>query len=121
MKHFLKKPRFRRMDEMEQFILFKAQRNSYIFLVICLVLWTFYESYKVYAYHIRLNPFPCFMLSAAAVIQAFSQSVLTRNALKDDEDSYETGPLADIVILACVVAGIIATVIAAIILMGVKA
>lgn len=120
MKHFLDKLKFNKTDEMQRYIIFKAQRNSYIFLTAALLIWSLYESYKVYAYHSRLNPFPCFLLGAAAVIQAFTQIILTRNAVKDDEDSHETGPLANLIVLACVVTGIIATVAAAIVLMGVR-
>ena len=53
-------------------------------------------------------------------IQSFSQLILTRNAVKDDEDSYETGPLAKIVLLVCVVVSLIATVVAALVLVSVK-
>lgn len=117
----LKKIGYHKMDEMERAILFKAQRNAYLFLAAALVVWSFYESYRVYAYHTRLNPVPCFLLGAAVLIQAFSQLALTRHAVKDDEDSYETGPLFRIVVLACVAAAVIATLAAAFLLMGVPA
>ena len=119
MRHILKKLGFRSPDEMERAILFKAQRNAYIFLAAALLVWSLYESYKVYICHTRLNPFPCFLLTAAALIQAFSQLIMTRNAVKDDEDSCETGPLFKIIVLTCGIASIIATVAAAIVLMGV--
>ena len=45
---------------------------------------------------------------------------MTRNAVKDDEDSYKTAPLLRIVIPVCVVADVAATIGAAIILMGVS-
>ena len=61
------------------------------------------------------------LLAAAALIQAFSQLILTRNAVKGDEDSFETGPLFRIIILSCTVAGIIATIATAILLAGVPA
>ena len=121
MKRIFERLRLRRPDEMEQQILFKAQRNAYLFLVFALIAWTFFESYRVYAYHEPLNPFPCLLLAAAALIQAFSQLILTRNAVKGDEDSFETGPLFRIIILSCTVAGIIATIATAILLAGVPA
>lgn len=43
MKGIWKRLGFRRPDEMERFILFKAQRNAYLFLVAALFLWTVYE------------------------------------------------------------------------------
>ena len=111
---------FRRMDEMERHIAFRAQRNAYMFLLAALLVWSFYESWQVYAHHTRLNPLPCLLLGTACLIQGFSQLVMARSAVKDDEDSNETGPLLGIVILACAVAGVAATVGAALVLMGVR-
>lgn len=121
MKEVLKKLGFRRMDEMERHIAFRAQRNAYVFLAAALLAWSFYESYRVYAYHTRINILPCALLGTAALVQGFSQLVMTRNAVKDDDDSYETAPLLGIIILICVVAGVVATVGAAFVLMGVRA
>ena len=108
------------MDEMERYIVFRSQRNAYLFLALALVIWSFYESWRVYAYHERLNILPCMLLAASVLIQSFSQLIMTRNAVKDDEDSYETAPLFRIIVLACVVAGIIATAGAAVVLMGAR-
>ena len=44
MKRIFEKLGVRKMDEMERHILFKAQRNAYLFLVAALVIWSFYES-----------------------------------------------------------------------------
>ena len=60
------------------------------------------------------------VVGAAALIQSFSQMALTRNAVKDDEDSQETAPLARLVVLACVAAGVAATAAAAVLLAGVR-
>jgi hypothetical protein len=48
-KNFFKKIGFRKMDEMEQHIAFKAQRNALIFLLVTLLLWTLYEAHQVFA------------------------------------------------------------------------
>ncbi len=120
MKDIWQKLRLRKADEMEQFIFFRAQRNAYYFLVVSLLIWSLYASYQFFAYHGRLNLLPCLLLVAAVNIQSFTQLILTRNAVKDDEDSYETGPLAKIVLLACVAASLVATALAALVLMGVK-
>lgn len=118
-KTLFKKLGFHKMDEMQRYITFKAQRNAYIFLTIALLVWSLYESIKVYIYHTKLNPLPCLLLVTASLIQIFSQLMMERSAVKDDEDSYETEPLFKIIILICVVTGIIATVGASFILMGV--
>lgn len=120
MRYFLRKLRFHKPDEMERHIIFRAQRNSYIFLIIALLIWSCYESYEVYLYHTGLNPIPCMLLVAAAVIQSLSQLIMTRNAVKDDEDSCETAPLLKIIILVCAIASVIATIGAAVIFTGAK-
>ena len=74
----------------------------------------------MYIHHTRLNLLPCLLLGAAALIQSFSQMALTRNAVKDDEDSFETAPLLKIIVLVCVTASAIATAGAALLLMGVR-
>ncbi|MCI8419766.1 MAG: hypothetical protein HFF79_04565 [Oscillospiraceae bacterium] len=120
MKNFLKGLGFRKPDEMERSIVFRAQRNAYLFLVAALVIWSFYESGQVYLHHTRLNLLPCLLLTGAMVVQSFSQLAMTRSAVKDDEDSYETGPLIKMILLACVLAGILATAAAALVLAGVR-
>ena len=110
----------RRPDEMERAILFKAQRNAYFFLTAALLVWSLAESWGVYARRDPLNILPCFLLGTAALIQGFSQLILTRRAVKDDEDSRETGPLALLVITACAAAGAVAALVAAVMLMGVR-
>lgn len=120
MNRFWKKLGLRKPDEMERFILFRAQRNAYLFLVAALLCWSLYESCLVYIHHSRLNLLPCLLLIAAALIQSFSQLVLTRNAVKDDEDSCETGPLARMVVLACAAAGVLAAAVTAVVILGVR-
>ena len=120
MNRFWKKLGLRKPDEMERFILFRAQRNAYLFLVAALLCWSLYESCRVYIHHSRLNLLPCLLLIAAALIQSFSQLVLTRNAVKDDEDSCETGPLARMVVLACAAAGVLAAAVTAVAILGVR-
>ena len=120
MNKLLKKLGFRKMDEMEQHIAFKAQRNALIFLLIALFIWSLYESYKVYVYHTTLTLFPCFLLIAASSIQTFSQLVMTRNAVKDDEDSFITTPLLKIIIFICVFVSIVITIGALFVFNGVK-
>lgn len=101
MKKYFSELGFHKMDEMQRYILFRAQRNSYIFLIIALLIWSLYESYGVYTRHTELNLFPCMLLVAAVTIQNLSQLIMTRNAVKDDEDSYETAPLLKIKIPHC--------------------
>ena len=118
---FWKRLKPHKPDEMERHILFKAQRNSYFFLVAALLAWSLWESCRTFVHHTRPNLLPCLLLVAAALIQSLAQLWLTRNAVQGDEDSYETGPLAKLVFLACVIACALAAAGAAVLLLGVQA
>lgn len=120
MKQFLQKLGFRHPDEMEKTILFQAQRNAYLFLVASLLIWSLYESYQVYHTPRQLNLIPSLLLVTAALIQMFSQFLLTRNAIKDDTDSFETEPFIKLVILLCVTISLITTIAAIVIFMSVR-
>lgn len=120
MKQFFKKLWRGRLDEMQRLILLQAQRNAYLFLVLALLGWSLWESYGVYAWRRPLNLMPCLLLVGAALMQSFSQLALTRRAVKDDEDSNETGPLFALVLLACMAAGAVAAAGAALLLTGVR-
>jgi nitric oxide reductase large subunit len=84
------------------------------------LLWTLYEAHQVFAFDSTLNPIPCILLATASSIQTFSQLIMIRNAVKDDEDSFETSPLLKIIVWICVVVGVIVTIGAAVVIMGVK-
>ncbi len=106
MKKFLNRWGFRKTDEMEQYIAFKAQRNALIFLLIALSVWTLYEAYKVFAFQTMLNPVPCFLLTGASCIQFFSEAIMSHNAVKGDEDSPRASNLSKTVLLFAVVVAI---------------
>ena len=104
MKKFLKNLGFHKMDEMEQSILFKAQRNAYLFLEFALIIWAFYESYKVFAHHTHLNIIPSMLAVIGLVIQNLSQLIMTHNAVKGDEESPKASPLFKTLFIGIVVA-----------------
>ncbi len=110
---------FGRPDEMERAILAKARRNAYFFLLAALLAWALCESGRVYLYHTPLNLLPCGLLAGAMLVQEFSRLALLRSAVKEDEDSFESGPLLRLVALACAAAAALATLGAAFLLMGV--
>lgn len=106
MKKFFEKLGFRKMDEMEQLIAFKAQRNAFVFLLFSLAVWTLYEAYKVLMFHTSLNPLPCFLLTGASSIQFFSEAIISHNAVKGDEDSPKASNLSKTILLCAVVVAI---------------
>lgn len=120
MKNWLNRLGFRRMDEMERQIAFRAQRNAYVFLLAALLVWTLYESGLVFARGTTLNPVPCMLLTAACAIQTISQLAMARSAVQDDEDSRETAPLLRLILAVCVVAGVVLTLGAAMVMLGMR-
>lgn len=112
--------RFRRKpDEMERAILARAQRNAYLFLAGALLLWSLWESRRAYLGG-ELNLTPCLLLVGAVLVQTVSQLVLARRAVQDDEDSYETGPLARLVVFVCLLVSVLAMAVAAWAVLGVR-
>lgn len=109
---------FHKMDEMERMISYKSQSYAYIFLIVSLFCWTMYESYKVYTYHTSLNILPCFLLVGSSLIQTFSQLVLQRNAVKDDEEYSADSPLLRIILLICTISSLIVSIGTLIVIMG---
>ena len=108
-----------KMDEMQSYIVLKAQRGAYLFLVAALFVLSLYNSYRVYAYHERLDLTPCLLLVAASLVQSVSQAVMTRNAVKDDEEADERGPFIRLAVTVCVIAGAVATALTALLIMGI--
>ena len=65
----------RRPDEMERSILFKAQRNAYLFLTAALLVWSLAESWGVYARRDPLNLLPmAFLLNRSSDLMPCSPS-----------------------------------------------
>ena len=99
------------LDEMARQHNYRAQQAAYYFLITALLVWTVCESISVYIHHTKLNLIPCLLLVIASLIQTFTRLILTRRAVKDDEDSYITAPLIRIVLLTCIVIAVIVTVV----------
>lgn len=119
LKKVFKKVSYYNMDEMQSYILLKSQRNSFFFLITALFCRTLYESYRVFAYNERLDLMPCLLLVGASLVQSLSQAYMTRNAVKDDEEADETGPFIRLAVMVSVLAGVIATAAAAVMIMGI--
>ena len=118
MKPFFSKLGFRKMDEMEKDIALKAQRNALIYVLLVLAVWSFYESFKVYTQHTPLNSAPSFLLVTTSFVLIISQLVLQRRVVKGDDEYKGTTPLFKIIIAGIVIAAIIISVGAWLILSG---
>jgi Mn2+/Fe2+ NRAMP family transporter len=119
MKSFFSKLGFRKMDEMEKDIAIKAQRNALIYVLLVLVICSFYESFKVYTQHIPLNLVPSFLLVTTSFVLIISQLVLQKRAVKGDDEYKDTTPISKIIVAGVVVTAIIILIGALIVLSGV--
>ncbi|MBR2912805.1 MAG: hypothetical protein IKC40_02650 [Oscillospiraceae bacterium] len=120
MKGKFQKLRFGHMDEMQQMHYYRSQSYAYGFLLAALFIWAIYESVTTLRYHDDLNLVPCYLMVGASLIQNFSQLIMQRNAVKDDDEYDSSQPLFKIILLACAIAVIINLVTTAIIMLVVK-
>lgn len=110
----------RRPDEMARQIAGTAREHAYAFLLAALALWSLREAWQSFARRTGPNLLPGALLAGALLAETASRLFLTRRAVKDDEDSFETGPLRGLVLLACLVLGLGALAGAALLLLGVR-
>lgn len=108
MKKILNKLGFHKMDEMEKNIALKSQRVALVYVIIVLLIWSFYESYKVYAYQTTLNLLPCFLLVSTSLVLSMSQAIFKKQAVKDDFDYKNENPIWKFIVIAILIAGLIA-------------
>ncbi|HQL34958.1 MAG TPA: hypothetical protein PLG67_00025 [Bacillota bacterium] len=120
MKSFFLKLGFRKMDEMEKNIALKAQRNALIYVLLALVVWSFYESFKAYSQHTPINSVPSFLLVTTSLVQVFSQLVLQKRVVKDDDEYKDDNPLLKIIIAGAIISAIIVSIGALLIVSGIQ-
>jgi Mn2+/Fe2+ NRAMP family transporter len=119
MKSFFSKLGFRKMDEMGKDISIKAQRNALIYVLLVLVIWSFYESFKVYTQHTSLNSAPSFLLVTTSFVLILSQLVLKKRAIKGDDEYKDTTPILKIIVVGVIIAAIIISIGAWIVFSGI--
>ncbi len=107
MKKLLNSLGFRKMDEMEKTIALKAQRVALFYVTVALLSWSFYESYKVYAYGEMLNSFPSMLLGSTSLVLVISQAFFKYQAVKGDEEFSYSGAVWKFVVIAMLVFGLI--------------
>lgn len=86
MKRLFEKLGFHKMDEMEKDIALKSQRNALIYVIAALFIWSMYEFYHSITQQVDLNKFPCLLFITTAWMQAISQLILKRRAVKGDSE-----------------------------------
>ncbi|MEG2094107.1 MAG: hypothetical protein RRY80_07325 [Lachnospiraceae bacterium] len=107
MKKTINKLGFRKMDEMEKNIALKSQRIALVYVIIALLIWSFYETYKVYAYQTTLNILPCFLLVSTSWVLIISQLLLKKKAVKDDSDYQHENPTWKFIVIIILIVGLI--------------
>ena len=86
MKQFLNKLGFRKMDELEQLIALKAQRNTLCYTVLFLLGWSIYNSCYALSAQQKVDLLPSFLLSTIVLVLIFSQLFYQRRLLAGTED-----------------------------------
>lgn len=109
MNDLFKKLGFHKMDEMEQNIALRAQRNALLYVLLALMGWSFYESYQVYTQHRAIDSAPSFLLITTVLVLIFSQLFLQRRAVKDDEEYTKAHPLMKGILAVVIIGGLIAS------------
>lgn len=89
MKKWLEKLGFRKMDEMERLIALKAQRNTLLYMVIFLVLWSLHSSLRTIRAHVPLDNTPSLLLTTAVLVLIGSQFYYRHKALSGSEEEKE--------------------------------
>ena len=89
MKKWLEKMGFRKMDEMERLIALKAQRNTLVYVVIFLLVWSVGNSLRTLRDHVPLDNTPSLLLSTAVLVLIGSQLYYQRKALSGSEEGKE--------------------------------
>ena len=107
MKSFFQKLGFHKMDEMEKDIALKAQRNALIYILLVLIIWSFYESFKVNTQRTSLNLVPSFLLGTTSLVLILSQLVLQKRAVKGDDEYKDTPPTLKSIVVGVIVFTII--------------
>lgn len=121
MKKFEQKRFIRKMDEMEKHIALKSQRIALVYILVALLLWSFYESYQVYAYHTKLNLFPCFLLVSTCWVLIISQAIFKKKSVGDDAEYQKENPIWKPILLIILAAGAIAAIGSFLLISGVLA
>ncbi|SDG58727.1 hypothetical protein [Desulfosporosinus hippei] len=119
MKSFFSKVGFHKMDEMEKNIALSAQRNALIYVLLALAAWSFYESFKAYTQYTSINSAPSFLLVTTSLVQIFSQLVLQKRIVKDDDEYKDDNPLLKIIIVGAIISTIIVSIGAWLIVSGI--
>lgn len=89
MKKWLEKLGFRKMDEMERFIALKAQRNTLVYIVIFLLIWSIGNSLRTLRDQVPLDNTPSLLLTTAVLVLIGSQFYYQHKALSGSEEGKE--------------------------------
>lgn len=98
MKMLFNKREFNKLDEMEKNILAKAQKMAYSYVLVVLMIWTFYESYRVLVHNTKFYPVPFFLFMTTYFVQNIAQFVLQKQAIKGEQEFKDPNPLRKILL-----------------------
>ena len=118
MKNFFNRLGFRKMDEMEQLIALKAQRNALCYTVVFLLGWSIYNSCHALSAQQKVDLIPSFLLSTIALVLVFSQIFYQRRLLAGTEEASKYMRGFWTVIFGALAGAAVAVVIGAVLILG---
>lgn len=86
MKEFFRRLGFRKMDEMEQMVALKAQRNTLLYGVVFLLGWSIYNAWRALATQGEMDTTPSFLLVTMSLVLTFSQLYYQKRLLAGTEE-----------------------------------
>ena len=86
MKRLVQLFNFRKPDEMDLSITQTSIRFSWAFGIVCLAVWTIYESVNARMNNVPINFIPSALLVSQALILAFSKNTLYKRIVNSDDE-----------------------------------
>lgn len=97
----------KKMDEMDRNIKLRAESLGYKATLICLAVWTLYESWQTFSNGGERNILPMMILLVAVCVQSFSEMAMKRKMISGDEEYKEPNKILRIVIATIVIVAIV--------------
>jgi len=79
----------KKMDEMDRNIKFRSESLGFKAAVLCLAIWTLYESWQTLSNGGTHNILPMMVLMAALCVQGFSEMIMKRKMIAGDTEYKE--------------------------------
>ena len=100
----------KKIDEMDRNIQLHSEEWGYKTVLLALCIWTVFNIYQALANGAELEMTPCLVLCLSVCVQGFSQVVMKRKMIADDEEYKEPNKLMQAIISTIVIITLILSV-----------